>query len=98
MNEIMGQENETQESKDGVKLARTHGVDIEDVARGGEEGFNGGALIVEFKPADWSAGKLVYNSAYSARPAAARIRRATDGRCLRGKFDPCTASATGSQW
>ena len=43
----MGEENEAQEGKDGVELTRTHGLNVEDMTRGSEEGLNSGALVVE---------------------------------------------------
>ena len=49
MNEIMGEKDEAQKGKDGVELTGTHRLDVEDVTRGGEKGFNGAALIVELK-------------------------------------------------
>jgi hypothetical protein len=46
MDEVVGEEDETQEGEDGVKLTGTHGMDVEDVSGSGKEGFNGRALVV----------------------------------------------------
>src|SRR6266481_1834138 len=47
--DIMGQEDKTQESKNGIELAGTHGVDVENVTRLSKESLDGGALVIERK-------------------------------------------------
>ena len=49
--DIVGQEYKTQEGKYGIELARTHGLDVEDMAGLSKEGFNGRAFIVKGKRA-----------------------------------------------
>src|ERR1043166_3202971 len=51
MDEIVSEKHEAQESINGLELARTQVLDVVDMARLGEEGFNCLALVVEAETA-----------------------------------------------
>jgi hypothetical protein len=54
MDQVMGQKDEAQEGIDGIELARAQILDVVDLTRSGKEGFNGLALVVEAKAAEYA--------------------------------------------